>query len=166
LLPAIPVWFGMPELLFLLVVFVAIYMTVVEGIVLCLFLGTAMEVVSGSYLGIYVVSYGVILFVVRGFSAWISMESSSSLPGIAAAAYLVNRSLIYIFTSMLTDDPLAPWVWGDVLLRVLIVAVLVLPADSLFQLVLKICDTKRRKESFFRRRSFRKGNRYRPQQNG
>lgn len=165
-LPIIPEWLGLPELLFLLIVFASVYLSIAEGVVLCLVFGMAMEVVSGSFLGIYVVSYGAIFFMIRGFSAWIAMEHSSSLPGIAALAYLLSRGLVYVFTAMLTDESLAPWVWGDVLLRVLIVAVLILPFDALFQLILEKCDAKRQRRSFFRRRSFKSGNRYRPRQKG
>ena len=162
LLPIIPEWFGRPDLLFLLIVFVAIYMTIIEGVVLCLFLGTAMEVVSGSFLGMYILAYGVVFIMIRSFSSWFSMENSSPLPGIFALSYLLSQGLIYVFTSMLADESMVPWVWGEVLLRVLIVAVLSLPCHAIFQGVLKICDQRREKRSFFTRRVSKKGNRYRP----
>jgi len=165
-LPALQSWFGMPELLFVLIVFISIHMTPVEGVVICLLLGTAMEVVSGNFLGVYVFSYGLVFFLVRSASAWIAMEHTSSLPGVAAVAYLVSRGVVYMLSSMFATEPLALWNWGNVLLRVLIVAMLVLPGDRVLRIVLQKCDTKRPKNSFFRRRSFKKQNRYRPRPRG
>ncbi len=158
---ALPEWIGMPDLLFILLVFSAIYLKLSQGIVLCLVLGTAMEVFSGYFLGLYVLSYSLVFFLIRAVSAILAIKEASQQPAITALAYLVAHGLLYLFSSMLAEEDLSPWSWGGILKRVLIITILTIPFNRIFHLVMQQCDKKYERRSFFMKRRG-KNNRYRP----
>lgn len=158
----LPEWVGVPDLLFILIVFSAIYMEVTQGAVLCLVLGTAMDVFSGYYLGLFVLAYFIVFFLIRAISARLAIKESSQQPAITALAYLLAYGQVYVFSAMLAEEDLSPWSWGEVLQRVLIITILTIPFNRIFRLVLDQCDKKHEKRSFFKNK-YRKGNRYRPQ---
>lgn len=160
-LSVLPYWLGFPDLLFILIVFAAINFEVFQGIIICLILGTVMEVFSGYFLGLYVVAYTTVFFVIRGVSAGLAIDESSQQPAITALAYLLACGIVYFFSFMLAEEGPSPWYWGEILRQVLIITILTIPFNSLYQMVLKQCDRKYERRSFFKKR-FTKGNRYRP----
>jgi rod shape-determining protein MreD len=162
LLQVLPEWLGLPDLLFLLIVFAAIYFEVFQGVLLCLVLGTFMEVFSGYFLGLYVISYLLVFGLVRSASTGLAIKDQSQQPAIAAVSYLLSGGLTYVFTSMLADESLSPWSWGEVLRQVLIITILAIPFNCLFHKVMVVCDKKHERKSFFSRNKFNEGNRYRP----
>jgi rod shape-determining protein MreD len=157
----LPEWIGVPDLLFILIVFSAIYLQAIEGVILCLVLGTAIEVFSGYYLGFYVLSYILVFFLIRSVSAVLAIKEPSQQPAVAALAYLLANGLVYVFSAMLAEESLSPWSWGVMLQRVLIITVLTIPFNRIFHVVMQQCDKKYEKRSFFRKR-YGKNNRYRP----
>lgn len=165
LFQGLPEWIGTPDLLFILVVFAAIYLDITQGAILCLVLGTAMEVFSGYFLGLYVLSYFIIFFLIRAVSSILSIKEPSQQPAITALAYLLANGLVYVFSLMLVEEDLSPWSWGGILQRVLIITILTIPFNRIFQLVMHQCDTKHEKRSFFVKK-YGKNNRYRPKKAG
>ena len=159
LLDSLPAWLGMPDLLFLLIVFMAIHLRTHQGALLCLFFGTAMEVFCGYFLGLHVITYMLIFFLIKGISTALAIDESTHQPPIAALGYLLTSGIIYIFTAMLADQTLSPWAWGKVLQRVLMVTILVIPTNRFFLMIRAICDHKYETKSFYRRK--KSGNRYR-----
>lgn len=153
----LPEWVGMPDLLFLLVVFMAIHMKTTSGAILTLVFGTMVEVFSGYFLGLYALAYLLVFFVLKGLSVALSIDEVNHQPPIVALCYLIANGFVYVFSVMLVDNHSSSWSWGGVLQRVLIVIILVVPVGRLFSLVLGLCD--RREEFNFLSR--RKGNRYR-----
>jgi rod shape-determining protein MreD len=162
LLQVLPEWLGLPDLIFLLIIFAAIYFEILQGVVLCLVLGTFMEVFSGYFLGLYVISYLLVFALVRSVSTGLAIKDQSQQPAIAAVTYVLAGGFTYIFTSMLADESLSPWSWGEVLRRVLIITILTIPFNCVFRQVMKLCDKKYERKSFFSPNKFYKGNRYRP----
>jgi rod shape-determining protein MreD len=161
LFQGLPEWMGMPDLLFILIVFAAIHLRIVEGVILCFVLGTAMEVFSGYFLGLYILSYCLTLLLIRAVSSRLIIKEVVQQPAITALAYLLSSGLVYVFSSMLAEGELSPWGWGRILQRVLIVTILAIPFNRIFHLVMKQCEKKYEKRSFFTKK-YGTDNRYRP----
>lgn len=153
----LPEWVGMPDLLFLLVVFMAIHLPTTSGALLALVFGTMVEAFSGYFLGLYALAYLLIFFVLKGLSVALAIDEVNHQPPIVALCYLVANGFVYLFSGMLAEAPAASWSWGGVLQRVLIIIILVVPVGRLFTLILELCK-RQDEQSFFRRN---KGNRYR-----
>lgn len=157
LFQALPEWVGMPDLLFLLIVFMAINFKVSQGAFLVLVFGTMYEVFSGYFLGIYAFAFLLIFFVTKGLSVALAIDESNHQPPIVAIGYLMANGLVYLFSVMLISDISISWTWGGILQRVLILVVLVVPFNRLFGMVMTVCDHKSENRSFMNRK---KGNRY------
>ena len=154
-----PVWIGVPDLVFLQIVFMAIHLRIYEGAFLTLVFGVILEALSGYFLGLYALAYLLVFVITKGLSAALSINEANHQPPIVALSYLLANGFVYIFSFMLADDGLSSWDWGGLLQRVLIVIVLVVPVNHLFNSILDLCDRGiEKKQLFFHRKT---GNRYR-----
>ncbi len=161
LFQVLPTWIGQPDLLFLLIVFIAIHFSTAKGAVLTLILGIFVEVVSGYFLGIYAIAYLLIFFLIKGLAMGLAIDESNHQPPIVALGYLLANGFIYMSTSMLADDPLTPWNWGEILRQLLIITILTVPMNVMFKALwqpkIKMDDL----NPFFKLFQQPKGNRYR-----
>ncbi|MDP2106058.1 MAG: rod shape-determining protein MreD, partial [Desulfobulbaceae bacterium] len=126
-LQSLPQWVGVPDLLFLMIVFLALYFKPWPGAVLTVLFGIVMEVFSGYFLGLYAMAYLMIFFVVKGLAAHFALDALNHQPPLVALAYLVVNAFVYLSSLMLVDGSLYPWGWGIMLQRALIVNILVIP---------------------------------------
>lgn len=156
-LPALPEWIGVPDLLFLLILFLAIYGRSWSGAALCVLFGLGSEVFSGYFLGLYVVAYLLIFFATRGLSARFDLQALNYQPSLVVVAYLFANGFVYFATMMLADQVVVPWAWGAILQRVLILAILMIPVSRLLLSLMNWCDRSRKSKTLFRRK---KGNYY------
>jgi len=157
LFQAFPEWVGVPDLLFLLILFLALYFRPWPGAVLTLLLGVGMEVFSGHFLGLYVMAYLMIFFVAKGLAGHFALDALNHQPPLVALSYLFVNAFIYLSSLMLADTPLSPWGWGIMLQRTLIITILVIPVNRCLFLVMSRCDKRPKKRSFFGQK---KGNYY------
>jgi len=162
LFQALPKWVGLPDLLFLLIVFIAIHFSAAKGALLTIIFGTVMEVFSGYFLGIYVIAYILVFFLIKALSIGLAIDEANHQPPIVALGYLMANGIIYTCTAMLAEDSLVPWSWGEILQRLLIITILVVPMnvffESLWKLNIKNNDDN---QNFLQIFQYRKGNRYR-----
>ncbi len=152
----LPKWIGMPDLLFLLIIFMSINFKVTPGALLTLTFATLYEVFSGYFLGLYVFAYLFIFFLIKGVAVGLAIDESNHQPPLVAISYLIANGFVYIFSIMLADQG-GPWDWGGVLQRVLIVTVLVVPVNRLLRGVMDFCENKDGRFSFF---GLKKENKY------
>ncbi len=157
LFQVLPAWIGAPDLLLLLIVFLAISFDIPRGGLICLLLGIGQDVCAGYFTGLHVIAYLLVFFVVKGLAQALVINEANHQPPVVAASYLGSCAVVYACTSMLADSPIAPWSWGSVLLRLLIVIILVVPANRFFEFLYRFFDPRKRR--FFSQD--RKGNRYR-----
>lgn len=159
LFQSFPGWIGVPDLVFLQIVFMAIHLRVYEGAFLTLVFGVMLETLSGYFLGLYALAYLLIFTITKGLSAALSINEANHQPPIVALGYLLANGFVYICSVMLANVDQSSWDWGGLLQRVLIVIVLVVPVNHFFNLILDFCDRGiEKKQLFFYRKS---GNRYR-----
>lgn len=154
---ALPEWIGIPDLLFLLIVFLSLHCKPGTGATLTLLLSIALEVFSGYFLGLYAIAYLLIFFFIKWLSVRFALTEITQQPALAALAYLFVNAFVYLSSMMLADVPPNPWGWGGILQRVLIVTILAIPANRCLLSLMSWCDQRRRGGSFFRQK---KGNKY------
>lgn len=155
---AFPAWIGSPDLLFLLVVFMALHCKPGTGALLTLLLAIGVEVFSGYFLGLYAMAYLLVFFIIKGLSARFVLSEANHQPPLVALAYLFVNAFVYISSLMLADESQAPWTWGGILQRVLIVTILAIPVSRWLSAVMSWSDQRRNYRSFF---GSKKGNQYR-----
>jgi rod shape-determining protein MreD len=152
-----PEWVGVPDLLFLLILFLALYFKPWPGAVLTVLFGFGMEVFSGYFLGLYVMAYLAVFFVVKGLAAHFALDALNHQPPLAALTYLFVNAFVYVSSLMLADGSLYPWGWGLMLQRALIVTILVIPVNRCLSIIAAWCDKRPKQRSLFGQK---KGNYY------
>ena len=153
---AFPEWIGVPDLLFLLIVFLALHFKPGTGATLTLLLSLGLEVFSGYFLGLYAVAYLLVFSIIKWMSARFALKEVNQQPALAALAYLFVNAFVYISSLMLaTVSPV--WGWGSILQRVLIVSILAIPVNRWLFSMMSWCDKRPRGGAFFRQK---KGNQY------
>ena len=154
---AFPEWIGVPDLLFLLIVFLALHCKPGTGAVLTLLLSIGVEVSSGYFLGLYAIAYLLVFTIIKWLSGRFALQEVTQQPALAALAYLFVTAFVYLSSLMLADVSYNPWGWGAILQRVLIVTILAIPVNRWLFSISSWCDQGQRRRSFFRPK---KGNQY------
>jgi len=160
LLHALPEWFGRPNLLFLLIVFIATNLDLFKGAVLALLFGLLMDIFSGVFLGLHPIVYLVLFFVLQRISKHLATNEAVHQMPLVAFSYLFSASSIFIFATILAPESKIYWAWGTEILQVLILAVICIPFFHIFKWITQVFDTqgqKKNKNPFRRQKS---GNRY------
>lgn len=152
----LPEWLGKPALLFTLIVFLAIRVNTLQGVILVLLLGMIMDVFSGIFLGLYPVIYLLLFFLIKQASRHLAIEEPIYQPPLLVISYLLASSLVFILTFLLAPENRVDWSWSYTLLQILILSIISIPLFTLYNNVLSICNRKN-KLSFFKRRT---GNRF------
>jgi len=137
LFTSLPGWIGNPDLLFLLVIFLAARMANFRGFFLVLILGLLMDIFSGITPGLFPVLYGALFLVIKFLSRQIIFDEPAHQPALAAISYLVCHSAIYLYLLAASRDIDLSWSWHDILLAMLIQAVLALPLFQFFNYLQK-----------------------------
>jgi rod shape-determining protein MreD len=162
LLSFLPEWFGRPNLLFLLIVFLGTYLDIYKGAVLTLIFGLIMDIFSGVFLGLHPVIYLVLFFILQFLSRHLIINESIHQIPLVALSYLFTASSIFIFTSILTPENWLYWAWGNEILQALILSMICIPFFNLFHWLTTVFDRNSKKaNNHFRRQ--KTGNRYRRQ---
>jgi rod shape-determining protein MreD len=154
---AFPEWVGVPDLLFLFIVFLALNAKTETGALLTALFGICVEVFSGYFLGLYVVAYLLVFFIIKWLSVRLALNELNHQPPLFALAYLFVNAFVYLSSLMLSDESLIPWAWGGVLQRVLIVTILSIPVSRWFSSIMVWCDRRPNHSSLFQQK---KGNYY------
>ncbi len=162
LLQFLPKWMGIPDLLFLLIVFISIHFPTATGITLTFIFGILLEALSGYFLGIYAIAYFLVFLIIKGLSTGLAIDESNHQPPIVALTYLMANGIVYLCTAMLADNPLNHWGWGEILQRLLIITILVVPMNIIFEFFAKLSfKNTNDRQAFLQIFQQQKGNRYR-----
>lgn len=129
----LPSWLGRPDLLFLLLIFIALYLDTVRGLVLTLLLGMAMDVFSGMLMGIYPLAYLLIFAAIRLISRNLALEDSVHQVPLVVVCFLAVSAIIHLLVSLLVPETSPYWPWPQLLQNLVILAVICLPFFHLCQ---------------------------------
>jgi rod shape-determining protein MreD len=154
LLEYMPLWVGRPDLVFVLVAFIAYRFAWIPGILLVFALSWVLDVVAGIYLGLYP------LVCLLAFTALKTLtnkspvkESTYQIP-LVGLSYFLSQIFYYFVNSILLPDMLPEWSWPGALQRTILVVLSAIPLFILFN---------RLYEYIFKRGLRRKPPRRRPQ---
>jgi len=145
LFPTLPAWVGKPDLLFILLIFVALRMKIFSGGVLTLFFGLLMDVFSGIFLGLCPLIYLLVFVSIQWLSRHLVIREVTHQLPLVVVAYLFMSSGIYIGSSIFADKGGMMWSWSDVLLQMVMLAIMTMPLFYLFDRI----------KGFFDRRGMR-----------
>lgn len=134
LLQALPSWMGAPDLLFILLIFCAVHVDLVPGIMLALFFGFCMDLVAGLYLGVYATIYLLLFLLIKAISSKLALQYLQHRPALTALSYLLAQSAIFLFNQILAEQEMFAWSWRPILLGTLLVAIFSIPCSQFFLL--------------------------------
>lgn len=128
----LPSWLGSPDLVFILIAFLAYRFSALKGLLLTFLLGWMMDVISGIYLGTYLVEY-LLFFVILNTLTLNSplKESAYQVPMVGVFYYLV-QFMLYFILSILVNDSMVVWSWSRMLRETIILTVATIPCFLLF----------------------------------
>ena len=141
LLQSLPTWLGSPDLMFILVVFVAYRFDSMRGFFLAFICGWMMDVVSGLYLGTYVLQYLLVFVIINTLTKNSPIKESAYQVPLVGLSYFIAQFLLYASLTMMVEETLVPWSWSYMLREAIIVTVATIPCfilfNSLFEYLVK-----------------------------
>lgn len=123
----LPSWMGNPDLLFLLIIYIAIRFDIFPGAILALLFGLMTDIFAGIFLGLYPVIYLFLFFLLQTLSQHLIINETVHQPPLAATCFLLTSASIYIFASLLAPDAPIIWSWRDIILQMLILSIIATP---------------------------------------
>ena len=150
----LPAWLGRPDLLFLLIVFVALYLETFRGLVLTLLLGMSMDIFSGLLPGVYPLVYLLLFLAIRQISRHLALGDSVHQVPLVMAGFLAVAVGIQLLVSALAPETPMFWAWPQLLQNIVILGVICLPFFHLCRRLLTLLENKPPLTSFvFKRRA-------------
>ncbi len=123
---------GRPDLLFVLIAFIAYRFAWIPGILLVFSLSWVLDVVASIYLGLYPL---VCLLLFAGLKTLTNKspvkESTYQIP-LVGVSYLLMQIFFYFINSLLLPDMLPEWSWIGVLQRTVLAVLAAIPLFILF----------------------------------
>ena len=154
LLQMLPAWLGRPDLLFLLIIFIALQMETFRGLVLTLLLGMVMDIFSGLHMGVYPLVYLVLFLVLKAISRNLALGDSIHQVPLVMVAFLGLAAGIHLLASLLAPESTLFWAWPQMLQNVVILGVVCLPFFHLCRWLFTLLEEKPPLTFFqFKRRS-------------
>ena len=138
-LQLLPAWLGKPDILFLLVVYIACQADIFRGAFVIFMLGLFMDAFSGVFLGLYPVIYLLVLAFIKSISRHVAINKFAYHVPLAVISYLFVGIGMYLFAFFLAPDSPPQWSWGTMLLQLLIIAVIGIPVFGIFDNIMDFC---------------------------
>lgn len=152
LMQYMPLWFGRPDFVFILVAFSAYRFAWIPGIVLVFSLGWIMDVMGGIHLGLYpLICLLTFTFLKLLASRSPVKESTYQIP-LVGVAYFVAQMMYCFIYSLVLPEILQEWSWGLTLQRTILVVVSSIPLSILFNRLYEKLQRRRMRAKPLRRR--------------
>ncbi len=142
LLQSLPEWAGKPDLLFILVIFIATSFETYRGAVLVLLCGLIMDIFSGVYLGFYPLLYLLIFFSIKWIERQINLEEPTYQAPLIIVSYLMLTIGLFILSAILSPENQLHWSWRAILLQLLILSIISVPLRHLYDRIFPVLDKK------------------------
>lgn len=157
-LQILPDWFGFPDLIFILIAFVAFRFDWLRGCMLAFVLGWMMDVVSGIYLGVFAVKYVLVFFMLFLLTQNSPVKESTYQVPLVGVSYFVVQICFWVMLSMTSADLVSPWSWNRAGRETIILMIATVPCFLLFNSLYEYMLQRRVVTRVTRRRT---GNRFR-----
>ncbi len=153
-----PAWLGRPDLVYILVVFIAYRFDWLRGFFLVYTIGWMMDVVSGIYLGTYSVQSLLVFFCLKMLTENSPVKETAYQVPLVGISYFLLQIGFYFFYSIALPETLPEWSWGRILQETIILFVATVPCFLLFNSFFEYFLKRRLSQKLLRRRS---GNQFR-----
>ena len=160
LLQFLPAWFGRPDLIYILVSFIAYRFDWFRGLFLVIIFGWMMDVISGMYLGTFPLQYFLVFVSLKILSENSPMKETAYQVPLVGISYFLVQMALYSIYSLTLPDAIPEWSWGRVVLISGILTMATIPCFLLYNSLYEFLQKKRLSPKIMRRQS---GNRFRRQ---
>jgi len=157
-LQMVPGWLGYPDLVFILVAFVAYRFDLLRGLFLAFSCGWMMDVAIGSYPGIYLFEYLLVFLCLHFLTINSPVKESAYQVPLVGISYSVAQFLLYTIMTMIVSEPLSPWSWSRLIRETLILTVATIPCFILLNSFYEYLQKRRTVSRLSRKKA---GNRFR-----
>ena len=127
-----PSWLGSPDLIFILIAFIAYRFDWLRGLCLVLVFSWIMDVLSGLYLGTYPLLYLFLFVSLKIFKEKSPVKEVAYQVPLVGVAFLVEYSGMYSVYSLALPGILPEWSWAKILQETLILIVATIPCFLLY----------------------------------
>lgn len=142
LLPLLPEWMGSPDLVLILVVFLATSLDTIKGAMHVLILGLLMDVFSGIFLGLFPVVYIILFFTIKAASKKLFIDEKLHQTPLIIFSYLYSSSILLFFCTIVNPDNLIEWTWRGLVLQMLILTIISVPLRHLYDILFPLFEQK------------------------
>lgn len=132
LLEYLPLWLGRPDLIFVMVAFIAYRFAWIPGIVLVFALSWVLDVVASIYLGLYPLVCLLTFTALKTLTNKSPVKESTYQIPLVGLSYFLMQILFYLINSLLLPDMLPEWSWPGALQRTILVVLSAIPLFILF----------------------------------
>jgi rod shape-determining protein MreD len=153
-----PGWFRAPDLVFILVSFIAYRFDWLRGLMLVFGCGWMMDVVAASSPGVFVFEYLLVFLALSVLAKNSPVKESAYQIPLVGLVYFVTQVLVYGVLTMIDSESLPPWSWGRLTRETVIVVAATIPGFALFNVLYEYLQQRRAVSRIIHRKS---GNRFR-----
>jgi len=157
-LQILPDWFGYPDLIFILIAFLAFRFDWLRGCMLAFMLGWMMDVVSGIHLGVFAVKYVVVFFMLFLMTQNSPVKESAYQIPLVGISYFMAQIGFWVMLSTTSADLVSPWSWNRAGTETIILMIATVPCFLLFNSLYEYLLQRRVMPRVTRKRT---GNRFR-----
>ncbi len=143
LLEYMPLWLGRPDLVFVLVAFIAYRFAWIPGILLVFALSWVLDVVAGIYLGLYPLACLLAFTALKTLTNKSPVKESTYQIPLVGLSYFLMQIFFYFVYSVLLPDMLPEWSWPGTLQRTILVVLAAVPLFILFNRLYEYIRTRR-----------------------
>jgi rod shape-determining protein MreD len=155
LLEHLPLWLGRPDLLFVLVIFIAYRFAWIPGILLVFALSWVLDVVASIYLGLYPLICLIAFAALKTLTNKSPIKESTYQIPLLGLSYFLMQIFYYFINSFLLPDMLPEWSWPGALQRTILVVLSAVPLFILFNRLYEYIQKRRLRSKPPRRRTQR-----------
>lgn len=159
ILQVLPAWFGFPDFVFILIAFLAFRFDWLSGCLLAFMLGWMMDVVSSIYLGMFVVKYLIVFFVLNVLTQNSPVKEAAYQVPLVGISYFLIQCGFYAALTLAAADLVSPWSWHRVGRETIILMIVTVPCFLLFNSLYEYLLNRRVVPRVIRKKE---GNRFRP----
>lgn len=127
-----PSWLGRPDLVFILIAFIAYRFDWLRGLLLVIVFSWIMDVVSGLYLGTYPLLYLFLFLSLKIFKENSPIKEVAYQVPLVGIAFFVGYSCLYLFYSLALPGILPEWSWVKIVQEAFILIVATIPCFLLY----------------------------------
>ncbi len=137
LLQELPSWFGRPDFLFILLIFISYRFAWIPGIFLVFSLSWIMNVIADIYLGYYPLVCLLLFTIAKTLHHKTPLKESSYQIPLLGTAYFTGQIILTVICSFAHNQPITGWQWGQQMENTILLMIIAIPMFALYNKLLQ-----------------------------